>query len=167
MTESLTGRADPHEVPDAHRAEAEAALAILCDSTLEPIVDMVCLRRDGAYEAVAHGGRVVFRRANGGFERITVEGVDPLADQATDRFTPLAAERARPYPTRAENAYPHTFEQIAQLFDSPAAPDLCVLHSAATTGKTKAATAVSTVRSGSCRPAPRSCSAAKAYAAWA
>ena len=131
MTDALTRRAAPHEIPEAHRVEAEAALAVLCDSALEPIVDMVCLRRDGAYEAVAHSGRVVFRRGgDGGFERVAVEGTDPLADQATDRFTPLAAERAHPYPTRTENAYPHAFEQIAQLFDAPAAPDLCVLHSA-------------------------------------
>ena len=42
-----------------------------------------------------------------------------------------ADERANPFPKRAHNAYPHAFDQIAQLFDAPAAPDLCVLHSAA------------------------------------
>ena len=75
---------------------------------------------------------VTFRRnADGSYERIAVTGRDPLADQSTAKFTPLADERAHPYPHRSENAYPHAFDQIAQLFDAPAAPDLCVLHSAA------------------------------------
>jgi predicted AlkP superfamily pyrophosphatase or phosphodiesterase len=121
----------PHEVPDAQRAAAEAALDVLCDSALEPIVDMVCTFRDGAYEARSHDGAVTFRRTDTGFERVAVEGVDPLADQTPGKFTPLADEQAHPYPHRCDNAYPFAFEQVAQLFDSPAAPDLCVIHSAA------------------------------------
>ncbi|HEV7525638.1 MAG TPA: alkaline phosphatase family protein [Acidimicrobiia bacterium] len=126
----LDGTRGPHQLPDAHRAEAEAALEVLLDSALDPIVDMVCTSRDGAYEALAHDGRVSFRRTAGGYERIEVSGRDPLADQSIDRFTPLSEERANPFPNRTQNAYPHAFDQIAQLFDSPAAPDLCVLHSA-------------------------------------
>jgi predicted AlkP superfamily pyrophosphatase or phosphodiesterase len=126
----LDGTRGPHQLPDAHRAEAEAALEVLLDSALDPIVDMVCTSRDGAYEALAHDGRVSFRRTADGYERIEVSGRDPLADQSTDRFTPLSEERANPFPNRTQNAYPHAFDQIAQLFDSPAAPDLCVLHSA-------------------------------------
>src|SRR4051794_5049838 len=126
-----TAATHPHQLADPHRAEAEAALEVLLDSALEPIVDMVCLARDGAYEALAHDGRVTFRRtADGGYARLAVSGRDPLADQSEAKFTPLADERAHPYPHRSENAYPHAFEQIAQLFDAPAAPDLCVLHSA-------------------------------------
>jgi phosphonoacetate hydrolase len=121
-----------HEVPDAHRAEAEAALEVLLDGRLEPIVDMVCAARDGTYEALAHDGTVTFRRNDDGtYERTSVTGRDPLADQSTAKFTPLADERSHPSPHRSENAYPHAFDQIAQLFDAPAAPDLCVLHSAA------------------------------------
>ena len=87
---------------------------------------------DGAYEALAHDGRVSFRRtADGSYERIAVSGRDPLGDQSTAKFAPLADELAHPFPHRSENAYPHAFDQIAQLFDAPAAPDLCVLHSAA------------------------------------
>jgi predicted AlkP superfamily pyrophosphatase or phosphodiesterase len=127
-----TAPASPHQLPDAHRAEAEAALEVLLDSTLDPIVDMVCTARDGAYEAMAHDGRVTFRRtAEGTYDRLSVEGRDPLADQSTAKFSPLADERSHPFPHRSENAYPHAFDQIAQLFDAPAAPDLCVLHSAA------------------------------------
>src|SRR5437870_2897013 len=106
----------PHEVPDAHRADAEAALALLTDRALEPIVDMVCRYADGAYEAHTYDGLVRFRRTETGFERLAVEGDDPLADQSTARFAPLTAERARPHPHRAENAYPFAFEHIAHLF---------------------------------------------------
>jgi hypothetical protein len=122
----------PHELPDAYREQAEAALEVLLDSALEPIVDMVCTARDGTYEALAHDGRVTFRRtADGAYERISVSGNDPLGDQSTAKFAPLADELANPFPHRSDNAYPHAFDQIAQLFDAPAAPDLCVLHSAA------------------------------------
>ena len=108
----------PHQLPDAHRAAAEAALEVLLDSALDPIVDMVCTARDGAYEALAHDGRVTFRRSgiDGSYERIAVSGRDPLADQSTAKFAPLADERANPFPKRAHNAYPHAFDQIAQLF---------------------------------------------------
>jgi hypothetical protein len=121
-------------------ADAERALAILTDTALEPIVDMVLLARDGAYEARSHEGSVRFRRSaapsggpasSEGFEVLATEGADPLADQSTDRFTPLAEEQARRHPSRRDNAYPHAFDQVAQLFDHPAAPDLCVIHSAA------------------------------------
>ncbi len=124
--------ATPHEVPDAHRELADAALEVLLDRALDPIVDMVCTVRDGTYEALAHDGAVSFRRNDDGtYERLAVTGRDPLADQSTDKFTPLADELAHPFPGRADNAYPYAFDQIAQLFDAPAAPDLCVLHSAA------------------------------------
>ena len=85
----------PHEVPEAHRAELERALELLCDAALDPIVDMVCLHRDGRYEAHSHDGMVAFRRHGDGFERVAVEGADPLADQGTERFAPLAEERLK------------------------------------------------------------------------
>jgi hypothetical protein len=121
-----------HEVRPQEAEAVDAALAVLLDPALEPIVDMVCTRRDGAYEAMAADGTVRFRRAaNGGFEVVAVEGENPLRDQSTDRFTPLDAELADLHPHRRANAYPYGFEQIAQLYDSPVAPDLCVIHSAA------------------------------------
>ncbi len=60
-----------------------------------------------------------------------LEGRNPLADQSIDRFSPLEAERANPYPGRADNAYPFAYEQAAQLFDAEAAPDLVAIHTAA------------------------------------
>jgi phosphonoacetate hydrolase len=121
-----------HEVADPNRAAVDDALDVLLDDRLEPIVDMVLTRRDGRYEALTAEGRVAFRRAAepGDWDVLVTEGTDPLADQSTARFTPLADEQAHRHPTRSVNAYPHAYDHIAQLFDSPAAPDLCVLHSA-------------------------------------
>jgi len=55
-----------HQLPDEHRAVAEAALEVLLDSALEPIVDMVLVHRDDAYEARSHHGAVRFRRSDAG-----------------------------------------------------------------------------------------------------
>lgn len=127
---TLTTRTPAWLAPE-READAEAALAVLTDSALEPIVDMVLLARDGAYEARSAEGSVRFRRdEHGDYEVVASEGADPLADQSTDRYVPLTEEVAHKNPHRRENAYPHAFDHIAQLFDHPAAPDLCVLHSA-------------------------------------
>src|SRR5262245_22552762 len=82
------------------------------------------------YEAASADGRVTFRRTSGGFERLHAEGHDPFADQSPARLAGLEAELADPHPGRDRNSYPFAFEQTAQLFDHPAAPDLCVVHSA-------------------------------------
>jgi hypothetical protein len=124
---------DAHALAPELEADADHALGILLDAELEPIVDMVLLSHGDHYEARTHDGSVTFRRTGpgpDGYERTGGEGVDPLADQATDRFSPLADERAHAHPHRSVNAYPHAYDTIAQLFDHPAAPDLCVIHSA-------------------------------------
>ena len=77
---------------------------------------------------MAADGRVRFAK-DGTVER--VEGRNPLADQATDRFAPLPDELGVRYPDRTTNSYPFAYEQVAQLFDHPAAPDICVIHTAA------------------------------------
>jgi hypothetical protein len=120
-----------HEIADEHRDAAAAALEILLDPELDPIVDMVLTRRDGDYEALTPDGSVRFRRADDGVLTVTAtEGRNPLAEQAPGKYTPLAAELANKHPNRRDNTYPHAYDQVAQLFDSPAAPDLCVIHSA-------------------------------------
>ncbi|HEX7167966.1 MAG TPA: alkaline phosphatase family protein [Acidimicrobiales bacterium] len=114
----------------------DEALDVLLSAELEPIVEMV-LRAHGAdeYEALAHDGRVRFRRSLDGngwaFHVEAVEGRDPLGDQGVDRFAGVDVERSNRFPRRTENSYPNGYEQVAQLFDSPYAPDLCVIHTAA------------------------------------
>ncbi len=130
MTSATTGTG--HQVADENRDVADRALEVLLDSALEPIVDMVLTRRDDRYEALAADGRVAFVRTDdGGFVEVEQRGLNPLADQSTDRFVPLSTEVRSLHPRRGANAYPFAYDQAAQLFDSPAAPDLCVIHSAA------------------------------------
>ena len=109
---------------------------MLCSDELEPIVEVV-LRATGehTYEARSAEGRVAFRREAEGtgwrFEVTEVDGRDPLGDQSTDRFAGLGAELATRFPSRSENSYPFGYDTVAQLFDHPSPPDLCVIHSAA------------------------------------
>src|SRR5688500_5572593 len=129
--------------PDGFRAsdpdDVARLTAALLDPDLERIVDLVVTADADGYEARAVDGRVRFRRAEGRepganrwrFEDVEVEGRNPLADTATDRFSPLDDERAHPWPTRTEQSYPHAHEQIAQVFDHPSAPDVVCLHTAA------------------------------------
>ena len=115
---------------------SDSALDVLVSDDLEPIVEMV-LRRvgDDTYEAWSNDGWVRFRRETAGsgwrFVDEGGEGRNPIADQATDRFAPVGDERAALYPGRDANSYPFAHDQIAQLYDHPAAPDLCVVHTAA------------------------------------
>ena len=143
---SLTDRTAPrpaaYVAPDPDRV-GRVADALL-DAALEPIVDMVVTADGDAYEARTVDGRVRFRRevapadadGEGDGERwrfvdVEVDGRNPLGDTATDRFPPLADELANRWPDRTQQAYPHAYEQIAQLFDHPAAPDLVCLHTPA------------------------------------
>lgn len=124
---------DPSHLADVARLEAA-----LLEPELAPIVDVVLAadpHEDDAYLASSAAGRARYRRCRDGhgwaFEVEVLEGVDPLADQSTSRFSPLEDELAHRYPDRTENAYPFAYEQVAQLFDAPAAPDLVAVHSAA------------------------------------
>lgn len=114
--------------------DLDRALDVLLDARLSPIVDMVARRTgDGTYEVASAEGAVTFRRISpgpDGYERTGGAGDDPLHDQSPARFSGLDAERAAPHPTRGDNAYPYAYDHVAQLFDHPDAPDLCVLHSA-------------------------------------
>ncbi|MSO37764.1 MAG: nucleotide pyrophosphatase [Acidimicrobiia bacterium] len=130
MTENA---AAGHSLDPQLEPQAEKALEVLLGADLEPIVDMVLISRDNHYEAHSHTGMVAFQRTGPGregYERVFVEGADPLGDQATDRFSSLDTEIAGRFPDRSDNAYPHAFDSVAQLFDHRSAPDLCVIHSA-------------------------------------
>lgn len=123
------------DTPPAQPEHVDAVVEVLLDAALEPIVDLVVTADEHGYEARAVDGRVRFVRADDGagwtFTETEVEGRNPLGDQATDRFVGLEAEMASPHPGRHENAYPHAYEMVAQLFDHPAAPDVVTLHTPA------------------------------------
>lgn len=118
------------------KAPHEVALKVLSSPELEPIVEIVLFSTEtGTYEARAVDGAVCFHRRpskNGWtFETESVEGRNPLELQDPSRFAPLAAETRARYPDRTVNSYPFAFEQVAQVFDHPCAPDLIVVHSTA------------------------------------
>ena len=143
---SLTDRTAPrpaaYEAPDPDRVRRVADA--LLDSSLEPIVDMVVTADGDAYTARTVDGSVRFRReapegdgrGDGDHEgwrfvEVEIEGRNPLGDTATDRFPSLADELDHRWPDRTQQAYPHAHDQIAQLFDHPAAPDVVCLHTSA------------------------------------
>ncbi|MEX2245688.1 MAG: alkaline phosphatase family protein [Dehalococcoidia bacterium] len=129
---------------DAHQYESgERAIRILLtDETAGPQTDLVITHRDGAYEVWAARGMVRFQRfyaQGGGYEYRIIEqiGEDPIENQDPRAIATvdeeLAASRASGFPgvdpntayvQPEQNAYPLAFERIAQLFDSPNAPDL-------------------------------------------
>ena len=110
----------------------DRALHVLLSAELAPIVDMVLWQAAACtYTAASADGSVTFRGTGAdGFETLAVEGTDPFANQSAGHLAGLDAELTDPHPDRAHNAYPFAYEQTAQLFDHPAAPDVCVVHSA-------------------------------------
>jgi hypothetical protein len=109
-------------------SDVRGALDVLLDSELAPIVEMVLVRDGAAIAAHAVDGSVRFDRDGNVLES---RGRNPLGDQATDRFAGLASELGSLQPDRVRNSYPFAYDQAAQIFDHPAAPDLCVIHTAA------------------------------------
>jgi hypothetical protein len=115
-----------------------AILALLEDAEVRDQVDLVITLRDGAYEVWAGRGMVRFRRVLDGedvrYETLECIGMDPLADRDPSRLATLAAELeaagtddvARTFFQPEQVSYPFAHERIAQLFDSPLAPDLIV-----------------------------------------
>lgn len=117
-------------------AAADRLEAALVDPALADRVEMVVRRTgDHEYRAASVDGAVAFRRAAADgtyrYEVIGVEGRDPLADQADDRFVGHEDERRERFPSRTANAYPYAFDSIAQFFDAEHAPDLVATHTAA------------------------------------
>jgi hypothetical protein len=113
------------------RDRVDAIERALTDSALDHMVDVV-LRRDGdTYTASSARGTVRFRHDQGGTTIVEQQGDDPLADDDAGRFLGLDAELAAGTPHPAGEARPHGYDEVAQLFDSPHAPDLAVVHAAA------------------------------------
>jgi len=120
-----------------------AILALLRDPAARDHVDLVITWRDDAYEVWAARGMVRFQRIlrDRRLEFVILEqiGENPIGDQ---RHTPIAtcaeerqAATASGHPSDDVNrafiepqqvSYPYAYERIAQLFDSPYAPDLVI-----------------------------------------
>ncbi|GIW41015.1 MAG: hypothetical protein KatS3mg076_1592 [Candidatus Binatia bacterium] len=130
MTDRPPERADRQGLHGARaRSAARAILALFRDPKVASRVHFVAACRDGIYEAWGRRGLVRFRRAvdEGGrlvFPVVERIGEDPLADQDHRALATLAEETRAPGNLPA--ASPFAYERIAQLFDSPFAPDLVV-----------------------------------------
>ncbi|MEZ5171057.1 MAG: alkaline phosphatase family protein [Acidimicrobiia bacterium] len=125
--------AAPREPSSRLRELSDAAVSALLDPAVANTVEMVLRVADGRYEAIAPDGRVRFDRPGDAHtepDDTTVEGRNPLGDRSTDRFAGLGDELDALHPDRTANAYPYAYDQVAQLFDHAAAPDVCVVHSA-------------------------------------
>jgi hypothetical protein len=127
-------------VPAADERARSRALEVLLSPALGPIVDLVAWSpRSHEYHVASAEGHLRFLRhpdphgagSRWSFEPELLSGLDPLSCQDASRFGRLADEQACPHPVRSDNAYPHAFEHLAQVFDHPSAPDLVVQHSAA------------------------------------
>ncbi|MEX0786094.1 MAG: alkaline phosphatase family protein, partial [Dehalococcoidia bacterium] len=129
---------------DANQEESgnRAIELMLTHSVVGPQTDFLATYRDGAYEVWAARGMIRFQRsygANAAFEYETIEtiGENPIANQDARALSTIAEEleaaRASGHPTDDANqafiepeqlSYPFAFDRIAQLFDSPNAPDI-------------------------------------------
>ena len=130
---------DPQQEESGNRA----ILALLHDPVVCDQVDLVITHRDDAYEVWARRGMVRFQRlwreGSVDFRVIEQIGDNPIADQRHTTIATAAEElraaAASGHPTEDVNrafiepaalSYPHAYERIAQLFDSPYAPDLVI-----------------------------------------
>jgi predicted AlkP superfamily pyrophosphatase or phosphodiesterase len=132
---------------DEHQDESgdRAIHILLRDPVAGPQTDLVITYRDGAYEVWAQRGMIRFQRffaaGDRGYEYRVIEqiGQNPIENQDRKALAAvdeeLAASKASGFPGVDSNAayiepdqlsYPLAYERIAQLFDSPNAPDLVV-----------------------------------------
>ncbi len=130
---------------DANQEESgnRAIVALLTDPVRGPQNDLVITYRDGAYEVWAKRGMIRFQRfyAEDGYGYRIVEqiGENPIASQDPTALATLAEELeaaaksgysgtdpARAFVEPEHVTYPLAMERIAQLFDSPNAPDIAL-----------------------------------------
>ena len=86
---------------------------------------------DATYRAAAADGHVEFRHTADGTTVVATAGRDPLGDTDPGRFLGTAAEVAGEFPAPADEATPYAHDEIAQFFDSPSAPAMAIIHTAA------------------------------------
>lgn len=107
--------------------DLDRALEVLLDERLAHVVDLVLCARDGEVQAHAREGSCGFTSDGA----IWSKGRNPIERQDPSAFSPLEAELASLRPTNGTNHYPFAYDNAAQLFDDPRAPDLAVLHTPA------------------------------------
>jgi hypothetical protein len=137
--------------PEQEESGNRAILALLSDPEVADQTDLVATYREaegaaeeGAYEVWAARGMVRFRRLcrdDGSLDYELVEqiGENPIGRQDPHALRTVAEEKqaarasgfdpedpARRFIAPEQQSYPFAYERVAQLFDSPNAPDLVV-----------------------------------------
>jgi len=147
--ERLAGQGlDPNQYESGDRTIA----ALLCEAPARDHVDLVTTWRDGAYEVWARRGMIRFKRYvddDGKLHFDVIEQVaeNPVANQDPFALSTIAEELAasatsghsstdsnRAFLEPHVVTHPYAYERIAQLFDSPRAPDILVSPKAYTYG---------------------------------
>src|SRR3954453_7202396 len=105
-------------------AMRDRAVEVLCDSSLEHVVDLVDWPEGDAVYVANSAGTV--RLTSAGAE--VLHGRNPVGSQDPLAFTPLTAELADRSPANEINSYPYAYERLAGLFAAEAAPDIAVVH---------------------------------------
>jgi hypothetical protein len=156
MTTSQTGHTTEHPIagperpggqgldPNQEESGNRAIIALLTDPIRGRETDLVITHRDDAYEVWAERGMIRFVRflANGGgygYRVIEQIGANPIADQDPTAVATFASELeagaksgfsgtdpAKAFVEPEHLSYPLAYERIAQLFDSPNAPDIAI-----------------------------------------
>ncbi len=131
---------DPHQYDSGDAT----ILALLAESPAADHTDLVITWRAGAYEVWSRRGMIRFKRFAGeggalSFEVVEQIGENPVANQ--DPFVVATIDDELDAAARSGNrtddpnrayfepdvlSHPYAYERIAQLFDSPRAPDLVV-----------------------------------------
>jgi len=129
---------DPHQ----HDSGDAAILALLAETPAADHVDLVMTWRAGAYEVWSRRGMIRFKRFADergalSFEVVEQIGQNPIANQdpfivstideeldAAGRSGHRTDDPNRAYFEPHVLSHPYAYERIAQLFDSPRAPDL-------------------------------------------
>lgn len=131
---------------DAHQNESgdRAIATLLSDPVVGQQIDLILTWRPGGYEAWAERGMVRFQRLVDDegrlhFEVLEVVGQNPVERQDPMALNTVALESAassasgfdandpsRRFIAPEQQTYPFAYERIAQLFDSPNAPDLAI-----------------------------------------
>ncbi len=131
--------------PEQWESGDRAIHLLLTDPVAGPQTDLVITHREAAYEVWAKRGMIRFQRfyarSGPGYEYRVIEQIreNPIANDDYRALSTLddevAASKASGFPCVDPNeayvepeqvSYPYGYERIAQLFDSPNAPDLVV-----------------------------------------
>ncbi|MCA1831891.1 MAG: alkaline phosphatase family protein [Actinomycetota bacterium] len=110
-------------------AGVDAALEVLLGDDLSHVVDLCLTRGDEPGHAQAHAadGSCAFTRDG----LLWAKGRNPLERQDAGAFSPLDDELANMRPPADRHSYPFAYDNAAQLFDDPRAPDVAVVHTPA------------------------------------